>query len=115
MGVWIETLPEEEFEKRNRVTPYVGVWIETWARRKNVGEKEVTPYVGVWIETKGGLGSSSTVSSLLMWECGLKLIVGCTAHRPQDVTPYVGVWIETVETANGALAITSHSLCGSVD
>ena len=30
-----------------------------------------------------------------MWECGLKLIVGCTAHRPQDVTPYVGVWIET--------------------
>ena len=92
MGVWIETLPEEEFEKRNRVTPYVGVWIETWARRKNVGEKEVTPYVGVWIETKGGLGSSSTVSSLLMWECGLKHLTDCTTNT-----------------------YLCHSLCGSVD
>ena len=33
---------------------------------------EVTPYVGVWIETaKGGL-TELMLSSLLMWECGLK-------------------------------------------
>ena len=33
-----------------------------------------------------------------MWECGLKPIDGCIAHRPPGVTPYVGVWIETEET-----------------
>ena len=36
--------------------------------------KKVTPYVGVWIETPS-LGISAAISSsLLMWECGLKLV-----------------------------------------
>ncbi len=52
----------------------------------------VTPYVGVWIETPRYIGMNVLMTSLLMWECGLKL--GCD--------PIVfGSWC--------------HSLCGSVD
>ena len=55
----------------------------------------VTPYVGVWIETKVGPGLYNTVSSLLMWECGLKLLPFFLILPDLQVTPYVGVWIET--------------------
>ena len=33
------------------VTPYVGVWIETIKEENQFVEPVVTPYVGVWIET----------------------------------------------------------------
>ena len=35
------------------------------------------------------------IKSLLMWECGLKRITIGTVTRKRVVTPYVGVWIET--------------------
>ena len=74
------------------VTPYVGVWIETRMNTTVGYECVVTPYVGVWIETPRYIGMNVLMTSLLMWECGLKL--GCD--------PIVfGSWC--------------HSLCGSVD
>ena len=33
--------------------------------------------------------------SLLMWECGLKLVENHVVGFINVVTPYVGVWIET--------------------
>ena len=33
--------------------------------------------------------------SLLMWECGLKLLKSLILQPIKRVTPYVGVWIET--------------------
>ena len=77
----------------------------------------VTPYVGVWIETKLALCATIVISSLLMWECGLKhktvaslRAMPChslcgsvdwnrkrlTVNVWTVVTPYVGVWIETL-------------------
>ena len=53
---------------------------------------EVTPYVGVWIETKAELDIYEAETSLLMWECGLKLVN--RARNPHTLC---------------------HSLCGSVD
>ena len=74
--------------------------------------------------------------SLLMWECGLKLILwsslanlvshslcgsvdwnlsGKAVLLMTPVTPYVGVWIETVNSRHNAERNGSHSLCGSVD
>ena len=50
MGVWIETLPDEDYTDAMAVTPYVGVWIETSA------------YDALY----------AAAVSLLMWECGLK-------------------------------------------
>ena len=29
VGVWIETIKHNDFEKKSQVTPCVGVWIET--------------------------------------------------------------------------------------
>ena len=51
----------------------MGVWIETRTVSLLRGEQDVTPYVGVWIETYGGSQYITLFSSLLMWECGLKL------------------------------------------
>ena len=72
MGVWIETIKEEDkfvepvshptwvcglkqcerkTELSSQVTPYVGVWIETKNPREALDRGLVTPYVGVWIET----------------------------------------------------------------
>ena len=56
----------------------------------------VTPYVGVWIETCGERPEAGGTTSLLMWECGLKLYHCISPGEGTDVTPYVGVWIETV-------------------
>ena len=57
----------------------------------------VTPYVGVWIETRILFALRSLSTSLLMWECGLKLNKLPGWERATRVTPYVGVWIETAE------------------
>ena len=51
--------------------------------------------MGVWIETVDLLHPRYTVASLLMWECGLKLVDWVWASGVHGVTPYVGVWIET--------------------
>ena len=78
MGVWIETLPDEDYTDAMAVTPYVGVWIET-----------------EWVYV-----SSLTRTSLLMWECGLKPCVKGKGSVAGGVTPYVGVWIETITDNN---------------
>ena len=56
------------------VTPYVGVWIEINGEYYNVTQDRVTPYVGVWIEIKTITLALSAMSSLPMWECGLKYL-----------------------------------------
>ena len=115
MGVWIETLITESLSVRLLVTPYVGVWIETrkvlwryqlrlvtpyvgvWIETLLILQRTqrcvVTPYVGVWIETNiSGAFCSGAPPSLLMWECGLKLLA------------IVLIFVDS-----------RHSLCGSVD
>ena len=54
-------------------------------------------------------------ASLLMWECGLKLIEVLYAPTDKKVTPYVGVWIETLTSNEVSYVTKCHSLCGSVD
>ena len=54
------------------VTPYVGVWIETIKEENNFVELKVTPYVGVWIETYDSGQSSDLQKSHPTWVCGLK-------------------------------------------
>ena len=51
VGVWIETIKEENQFVEPVVTPYVGVWIETPTCDCFQNHSQVTPYVGVWIET----------------------------------------------------------------
>ena len=50
----------------------MGVWIETDTGKHQKQPLLVTPYVGVWIETKACPLSPTNLTSLLMWECGLK-------------------------------------------
>ena len=47
-------------------------------------EKSVTPYVGVWIETTYLRLVGDEGTSLLMWECGLKLRKRRKQDRPQQ-------------------------------
>ena len=96
MGVWIETVRSERSGRNCGVTPYVGVWIETLKRVKGEQGAIVTPYVGVWIETEMPARDLTHWGSLLMWECGLKLLYRSPTRRCEAVTPYVGVWIETL-------------------
>ena len=52
--------------------------------------------MGVWIETWAASCLGTGVTSLLMWECGLKHHIRGNEGRHDGVTPYVGVWIETL-------------------
>ena len=51
VGVWIETLTDDELINSCPVTPFVGVWIETTGNESAPPPSGVTPFVGVWIET----------------------------------------------------------------
>ena len=55
----------------------------------------VTPLVGVWIEMCiTERRNTPFVSSLPLWECGLKFNVVIRGAQRLIVTPLVGVWIE---------------------
>ena len=51
MGVWIETMKIEFFQRQREVTPCMGVWIETTNIKQEEKAAQVTPCMGVWIET----------------------------------------------------------------
>ncbi len=99
------------------VTPCVGVWIETIANNEDCNQSPVTPCVGVWIETFLGSSASSTSCHTLRgcvdWngkQLNQHLILHCHTLRGcvdwnftlcnlyywPRVTPCVGVWIETI-------------------
>ena len=94
VGVWIETIKEENQFVEPVVTPYVGVWIETLFILTSRSRARVTPYVGVWIETMRYDPDSLESGSHPTWVCGLKPLLSFFL-RLGKVTPYVGVWIET--------------------
>ena len=48
VGVWIETIKEENQFVEPVVTPYVGVWIETSMAQYSAISKMVTPCVGIY-------------------------------------------------------------------
>ena len=73
----------------------MGVWIETIKEENNFVELKVTPYVGVWIETYANRIMFIIKTSHPTWVCGLKLLPCYIGHAAHLVTPYVGVWIET--------------------
>ena len=77
------------------VTPLVGVWIEIPSSDNFGNLYNVTPLVGVWIEilyvVRYDVGS---LSSLPLWECGLKSFKMSLDKYYIEVTPLVGVWIE---------------------
>ena len=82
MGVWIETIREENDFVELKVTPCVGVWIETYELRNAVDYGTVTPCVGVWIETSDWFTRTVPVNtSHPAWVCGLKLCV-CQWYIP---------------------------------
>ena len=54
------------------VTPLVGVWIEIIPVIKEYGSVSVTPLVGVWIEIQTMDYKGAILTSLPLWECGLK-------------------------------------------
>ena len=72
VGVWIETIKEENQFVEPVVTPYVGVWIETLFILTSRSRARVTPYVGVWIETMRYDPDSLESGSHPTWVCGLK-------------------------------------------
>ena len=95
----------------------MGVWIETIKEENNFVELKVTPCVGVWIETSVTGICLASVLSHPAWVCGLKLggivaagaslghtLRGCVDWNLLNseqkivaaVTPCVGVWIETI-------------------
>ena len=56
----------------------------------------VAPYMGAWIETCHTPGpSAGRVSSLPIWERGLKLCSILMLLYTPAVAPYMGAWIET--------------------
>ena len=63
VGVWIETIKEENQFVEPVVTPYVGVWIETLFILTSRSRARVTPYVGVWIETS--MAQYSAISKMV--------------------------------------------------
>ncbi len=79
------------------VTPLVGVWIEIAAFSESPNTCWVTPLVGVWIEILAVSKPNSLVSSLPLWECGLKYSKE-NLFQCCQVTPLVGVWIEMTST-----------------
>ena len=137
VGVWIETIKEENQFVEPVVTPYVGVWIETIFIHTSRSRARVTPYVGVWIETMRYDPDSLESGSHPTWVCGLKRhdiyyicfflavtpYVGVWIETPtcdcfqnhSQVTPYVGVWIETSSTMLCTQGIGCHTLRGCVD
>ena len=82
VGVWIETIKEENNFVEFKVTPYVGVWIETVMITVLVILLFiVTPYVGVWIETYTPELVEGNPWSHPTWVCGLKrTLLVCYAH-----------------------------------
>ena len=74
----------------------MGVWIETeWVY---VNSLTLTSLL-MWecgLKPPTFLGRALESSSLLMWECGLKLACSFYLSKADIVTPYVGVWIETI-------------------
>ena len=72
VGVWIEIASHSANSSAICVTPCVGVWIEIGTYQKNCWSKAVTPCVGVWIEIACFTLCADILSSLPVWECGLK-------------------------------------------
>ena len=74
MGVWIEIVVQTATNLKDSVTPLVGVWIEMFYTGECEKMAGVTPLVGVWIEIVCSCSSCGIISSLPLWECGLKFI-----------------------------------------
>ena len=73
VGAWIETNNYCTFAPKNKVAPHVGAWIETSLNLSMSSCMSVAPHVGAWIETSAsGFTSTSLLTSLPMWERGLK-------------------------------------------
>ena len=73
VGAWIETALSLSNSTGRIVAPHVGAWIETLIWMLSVLQIVVAPHVGAWIETNGGSAFFVTMTSLPMWERGLKL------------------------------------------
>ena len=116
MGVWIEIRTYQKNCWSKAVTPCVGVWIEILHLPCSAQIQTVTPCVGVWIEifvsyepiVKG-------LSSLPVWECGLKLPYLAKFSFTKQSLPVWECGLKLGEGGNHALAGPGHSLCGSVD
>ena len=72
----------------------MGVWIEMLLNGLCSPGKPVTPLVGVWIEICSRASIPPCLTSLPLWECGLKSLISYAPLIALDVTPLVGVWIE---------------------
>ena len=75
------------------VAPLVGAWIEIVVKHYFGIVPRVAPLVGAWIEIPCCCSCAASLTSLLSWERGLKLIL----RRPAVflyVAPLVGAWIE---------------------
>ena len=122
VGVWIEIQELQCRLSLRKVTPLVGVWIEMFYTGECEKMAGVTPLVGVWIEIVCSCSSCGIISSLPLWECGLKFItlyakcewfrhspcgsVDWNSVTPKRsfsllVTPLVGVWIEIEQSEWG--------------
>ena len=77
MGAWIEIRKTKAVEMELSVAPLVGAWIEiiAWLDYETVAK--VAPLVGAWIEMVFVPPYPSfKLSSLPLWERGLKLLFG---------------------------------------
>ncbi len=72
VGVWIEIIYRIYRLVPLFVTPCVGVWIEMAVDTSSFVSVGVTPCVGVWIEIVKKALMIPRLTSLPVWECGLK-------------------------------------------
>ena len=72
VGAWIEILLRHYINILNTVAPLVGAWIEILLPTNIAPTGDVAPLVGAWIEIFNFFHFSTSKSSLLSWERGLK-------------------------------------------
>ena len=80
------------------VAPFVGAWIEIEAIDQSIFLSFVAPFVGAWIEITGRKRGQPLLTSLPLWERGLKFLALAKSPLSVIVAPFVGAWIEIQRT-----------------
>ena len=115
------------------VAPLVGAWIEISVSSPQRAMGSVAPLVGAWIEIAPNMDSAMLLTSLPLWERGLKFVALPRSERVMEkslplwerglkskckfkliakpgVAPLVGAWIEIIKLTRHSSLILSLPL-----
>ena len=93
----------------------MGAWIEIVIGGAAAVVHKVAPLVGAWIEICLLEPRFPVLSSLPLWERGLKYLGNKVIQTQDFVAPLVGAWIEISTSGLMSLMSSRRSPCGSVD